>query len=191
MAVRLLKKQNNKCCLARDSEGVTAVEFAMIAPVFILVLMGIVEFSLVMFVTSVMEGATSASGRYGKTGYTAAGSTRQQQIIDTVSKRTAGLLDPAQITVTTKVYPSFDSINQEEPYIDTNRNGNHDTDELYTDVNGNGQWDSSGVAGLGNANDVVVYTVSYPWVINTPIIAKFLGSPIIVSSRTVVKNEPY
>ena len=189
--MRLLKKQNNKCCLVRDSEGVTAVEFAMIAPVFVLVLMGIVEFSLVMFVTSVMEGATSASGRYGKTGYTAAGSTRQQQIIDTVSKRTAGLLNPAQITVTTKVYPSFDSINQEEPYIDTNHNGNHDTDELYTDVNGNGQWDSSGVAGLGNANDVVVYTISYPWVINTPIIAKFLGSPIIVSSRTVVKNEPY
>lgn len=185
-----LTKRPNKN-LIRDSDGVTAVEFALIAPVFVLILMGIIEFSLVMFVSSVMEGATSASGRYGKTGYTAVGSTRQEQIISAVASRSAGLLDATKITINTTVYPSFDSIDQEEPYIDSNHNGTHDVGETYTDVNGNAQWDSFGVAGLGNANDVVVYTASYPWVINTPIIANFLGSTIIISSRTVVKNEPY
>ena len=174
-----------------DSEGLTAVEFALIAPVFVLILMGIVEFSLVMFATSVMEGATSASGRYGKTGYTAPNSSRQEQIVATIVSRTSGLLDPAKISVTTTVYPSFDSISQEEPYIDSNHNGIRDTNETYNDVNGNGQWNSSGVAGLGNANDVVVYTVSYPWQIFTPIISNFLGNIMILSSRTVVKNEPY
>ncbi len=190
MTVLTLTKLYNKN-LARDSDGVTAVEFALIAPVFVLILMGIIEFSLVMFVSSVMEGATSASGRYGKTGYTAVGSTRQEQIIAAVAARSAGLLDATKITINTTVYPSFDSIDQEEPYIDSNHNGTHDIGETYTDVNGNAVWDSFGVAGLGNANDVVVYTVSYPWVINTPIIANFLGSTIIISSRTVVKNEPY
>ena len=177
--------------LASDIGGVTAIEFAMIAPVFVIMLMGIVEFSLVMFVNSTIEGATAASGRYGKTGYTAYGSSRKQQIIDTVAAKTNGLLDPSLITVTTTVYPSFDSISKDEPYIDTNHNGTHDVGEAYTDTNHNGQWDSTGVAGLGNANDIVVYTVSYPWTINTPLIGRFFGSPFIISSRTVVKNEPY
>ncbi len=180
-----------KKSLACNADGVTAVEFAIIAPVFILILMGIIEFSVVMFVSSIIEGATAASSRYGKTGYVAAGSTRQQQIVDAITSRAGGLLETAKITVTSKVYPSFNSISQEEPYIDTNHNGTHDTGEDYTDVNGNTQWDSSGVAGLGNANDIVVYTVSYPWVINTPIIANFLGNTFVISSRTVVKNEPY
>lgn len=175
----------------RDSDGVTAVEFALITPVFLLLLFGIIEFALVMYVSSVMEGAVAASSRYGKTGYTAAGSSRLQQITSTIATRSAGLLDPTKITVRTTVYPSFNSISQEEPYIDANHNGTRDSDESYTDVNGNGQWDSSGVAGLGNANDIVVYTVFYPWVINTPIIGKFLGDTIYISSRTVVKNEPY
>ncbi len=176
---------------ASDDDGVTAVEFALIAPVFVLLLMGIIEFSLIMFVSSAIEGAIAASGRYGKTGYTAAGSSRQQQIVATVAARTNGLINPSLITVTTTVYPSFDSISKDEPYVDTNHNGTHDSGEAYTDINHNGQWDSAGVSGLGNANDIVVYTVSYPWTINTPLIGKFFGSPYIISSRTVVKNEPY
>ncbi len=169
----------------------TAVEFALITPVFMLLLFGIIEFSLIMYVTSVMEGAVSYSSRYGKTGYTAAGSSRQAQIIAAITQRTAGLLDASKITIVSKVYPSFDSISKEEPYIDSNHNGTRDTGETYTDVNGNGQWDSSGVAGLGNANDIVVYTVYYPWTINTPIIGRFFNNTIYISSRTVVKNEPY
>ncbi len=186
----LLTKQFRKSFI-RNTEGVTAIEFAIIAPVFILVLMGIIEFSLVMFTSSVIEGATAASGRYGKTGYTAPYTSRQEQIIATITSKTAGLLDPDKITITTTVYPAFNSIEQEEPYIDTNRNGVHDYGEDYTDVNSNGQWDSSGVAGLGNGNDVVVYTVSYPWEIHTPIIANFLENTMLLSSRTVVKNEPF
>jgi Flp pilus assembly protein TadG len=177
--------------LASDVGGVTAIEFALIAPVFVMLLMGIVEFSLIMFVNSTMEGATAASGRYGKTGYTAYGSSRKQQIIDTVAAKTNGLLNPSLINVTTTVYPSFDSISKDEPYIDTNRNGTHDVGEAYTDANHNGQWDSSGASGLGNSNDIVVYTVSYPWTINTPLIGSIFGNPFIISSRTVVKNEPY
>lgn len=174
-----------------DDSGVTTVEFALIAPVFILMLTGLIEFSLAMFASGVMEGATAASSRYGKTGYVIEGITRQQQIINTVSSRTAGLLNPDNITVNTTVYPSFDSISQEEPYIDANHNGTYNVGETYTDINGNGQWDSEGVEGLGNANDIVVYTVSYPWTINTPLISYFFSEPFVISSRTVVKNEPY
>ena len=176
----------------RNNEGVTALEFALIAPVLLLLIMGIVEFSIVMFINTVLEGATIASSRYGKTGYVESGSTRQQQIIKQITDRTAGILDPALITVTTTVYPAFNSVNKPEPYTDTNGNNQYNIGEPYTDVNGNGQWDSDmGAAGLGNANDVVVYTASYPWTIQTPMVAAILGSTFTIASRTVVKNEPY
>lgn len=178
--------------LACDNRGVTAIEFAMIAPVFVLMLMGIIEFSLVMFVSSVMEGATGMSARYGKTGYVAAGSTRQQQIVATVAARTAGLLDPSKISITSTVYSAFDKVNKPEPYTDSNGNHSYTLGEPYTDINGNGQWDEDmGAAGLGNAGDVVVYSISYPWTINTPIMTAFLGNIFTITSRTVVKNEPY
>jgi len=178
--------------LALDNSGVTIVEFAIIAPVCILILFGIIEFSLIMFVSASMEGAADASARYGKTGYIASGSTRQQQIAATIATRTAGLLEPTKITVTTTIYPSFDSVNQPEPYTDSNNNSTYNIGEPYTDINNNGQWDlDMGVAGLGNANDIVVYTISYPWNVNTPLISYFLGGTLNISSRSVVKNEPF
>jgi hypothetical protein len=62
----------------------------------------------------------------------------------------------------------------------------------FIDINGNGSWDADmGQAGLGNPGDVVVYTVSYPWPIVTPIISAIIGSTYTITTRTVVRNEPY
>jgi Flp pilus assembly protein TadG len=185
------KTHAKKKFLTCDS-GITTLEFAMISPVFFLLVMGIVEFSLIMFTSAVMESATSNTARLGKTGYIAPGMTRQQQLIDNVATRTAGLLDRNNITVNMKTYSSFTNVNDPEPYIDANHNNNHDSGEAYTDINGNGQWDPDmGRSGAGSANDIVVYTISYPWPIMTPIVSSIIGSVFHISARTVVKNEPY
>jgi len=177
--------------LARNVEGVTALEFAFVAPVLLLLMMGIVEFSLIMFTMAVMESATNNTARTGKTGYVAAGLTRQQEIINTVTARTGAFLDPHKIAITTLVYSNFDKIGQPEPCI-TVRCSTGAANIDYQDINGNNQWDADmGAAGLGNAGDVVVYTVSYPWPIFTPIIRAFLGSTYTIKARAVVKNEPY
>jgi hypothetical protein len=66
--------------------------------------------------------------------------------------------------------------------------------ETYTDVNGNGNWDpDEGSSGSGNAGDVVVYTVSYPWTITTPIMSSLIGAngTYAITAHAVVKNEPY
>lgn len=179
--------------LARRQDGVTAVEFAMIAPVFILFVMGIIEFSLIMFVSMVMESATDDTARLGKTGFVAGGTTRQAEIIADVNNRTAGLLDPAQIAVTTQVYANFDNVGQPEPCISPPTPPCGGTPGVnFTDVNGNGQWDADmGAAGLGNPGDIVVYTVTYPWPIVTPVMRAFLGNTYRITARSVVRNEPY
>ncbi len=175
-------------------DGVTAVEFAVIAPTFVLLMMGIIEFSLIMMVNNVMEGATAISSRLGKTGYNTVGLTREATIINAITQRAGTLLDSKKLTVTSKFYKQFDQIGDPEPYIDANHNSSFDTGESYTDINGNGKWDSDmGSSGYGSAGDVVVYTVSYPWPISTPIMSNLVGTggTFTITTHAVVKNEPY
>lgn len=179
---------------AREERGVTAIEFAVIAPVTLLLTFGIIEFGLIMMVFNVMEGATSISSRLGKTGFTAEGLTRQQTILNSITNRAGTLIQSNLLTVSSKFYRQFDQINDPEPYIDANSNGSYNSGESYTDINGNGQWDADmGSSGYGSAGDVVVYTVSYPWTITTPIMREILGHNGVytITTHAVVKNEPY
>ena len=174
--------------------GVTAIEFAVVAPVMCILIMGIIEFAVVMMVYNVMEGATATSARTGKTDYIDGSGTRQQTILDQITARAGSLLDPTKLTVTTKYYKQYDQIGDPEPYVDTNHNGQYDPGEPFTDINGNGVWDADmGQSGFGSAGDIVVYTVSYPWPISTPIVSSFIGTNGIftITTHAVVKNEPY
>jgi Flp pilus assembly protein TadG len=190
-----LPSHRSRClrCLARCQRGVTAIEFAIIAPVLLLLLLGILEFSLIMLVSNIMESATSLSARLGKTGYTESGKSRQDTILDEIHNRAGVLIDPTQLTVTSKYYKQFDQINDAEPWNDTNHNGTPDPGE-WTDINGNGTYDTDmAQAGYGNADDIVVYTVSYPWKIVTPIVSELVGhnGTYTITTHAVVKNEPY
>ena len=177
----------------REESGVSALEFALITPVMLLMIMGIIEFASIMFTMTAMESATNITSRLGKTGYVAAGTTREQQIVDTMAARTRGLLDPTKISISSKVYTDFSKIGAPEPCISPNHAPCPGTPGVnFTDVNGNGSWDADmGITGLGGAGDVVVYTVSYPWKIMTPIVGHVIGNIFNITVRTVVRNEPY
>ena len=181
--------------LLKNNEGIAAIEFAMITPVLCLLLFGTIEFSMIMYASGTMESATTNAARLGKTGYVAEGTTRVDQIRQMIADRSHGLLDPSHIQISYKTYESFDEIGQPEPYTDKNHNGVWNAGEPYDDMNHNGQWDSDmGLAGLGNAGDIVVYTVTYPWQLSTPIISRIIGDTngqIQLHSSVIVKNEPY
>ena len=179
--------------LFHDNRGVTAVEFSLLAPVLITFFMGVTELSLSMFTLSVMEGSSSGSSRYGKTGYTASGTTREAQIRQVVTSR-APFLTASKLNFKSLSYSSLADIGDPEPFTDNNKNGKWDTGEPYTDINGNHKWDADqGLDGAGNANSYVVYQISYPWKIFTPFVASVIGNNGIINLtvRTVVKNEPY
>ena len=181
------------CRLRRCERGVTALEFALLAPVLLLILLGILEFALIMLVTNIMESATSISSRLGKTGFAEAGLSREQTIINAIGDRAGVLLDADQLVITSKYYEQFDQIGDAEPWNDSNHNGTPDAGE-YSDINGNGQYDADmGLAGYGNADDIVVYRISYPWLLATPLLSTLVGQNGVftITTHAVVKNEPY
>lgn len=180
--------------LLRNRRGAAAVEMAFVLPVFLILIFGILEFSLILFATSMLEGATREASRSGITGNAPSGVTRDEHILDIVKHNTSVMIDHARLTLTTKVYEQFDQINAPEPFEDANGNGIYDPGETFTDINGNSAWDQDmAAAGLGNAGDVVVYTVRYPWDLLTPGMGAILGQDgvITLEASIAVRNEPY
>jgi Flp pilus assembly protein TadG len=180
--------------LARGRRGVTAVEFALIAPVCFSLVCVFIDLSMVMFITNVMEGGLREASRYAITGYTESGKTREQKISEIIKDHSYGFIKPEDITITYKVYPSFGDIGKPEPFVDANANGKYDSGESFTDINNNGQWDADmGAAGIGGPGDIVAYNVDYKWTLWTPLASSLWpnNGTVTLSATVAVRNEPY
>lgn len=180
--------------LAAAREGASAVDFAFIAPVFLLFCMGIIEFSMLMVGETLLQSAVTDASRFGLTGRTLVGQTREEVIAELVASRTFGLIDIDRLEFDTLVYPSFDSVGKPEAFTDRNGNGAWDAGEPFVDTNGNGQWDSDmGAAGLGGPDDVVLYRVRYDWRMLTPMFRAIFPPDGIVpmEASLAIRNEPF
>jgi len=178
----------------KNERGAAALEFAFALPVFLLVLVGIVEFSMVMLVSVLTEGGLREAGRYGITGQIPAGMTREERLVEIVGDHTHGLIDLSPENITFKVYDDFSHIGEAEPYVDDSpANGQYDPGEDFTDWNDNGTWDEDvGVAGTGGAEDIVVYELNYSWEFLTPLFKAFGDDgKINMTASLAIRNEPY
>jgi Flp pilus assembly protein TadG len=177
---------------ALGERGTAMMEFAFLAPIFIGMLGAIMEFSGIMFVQTLLEGSAREASRYGITGSTEPGVTREEQIMNIIRENTYGIIDLDKIQVETLVYDNFGDVGQPEPFTDDNGNGAYDAGEAFEDVNGNGTWDPDmGAAGLGGPGDVVVYRMSYDWTIMIPLFRPFFGDTVTLQANIAVRNEPY
>lgn len=151
--------------LFRQENGVTAIEFALIAPVLFLLLFGILEFSLIMFASSVIEGATAHISRMSKTGaersQAATPAARSQEDLarlrQMILERGGGLIRDDYLSVQTRPQ-------------------------------------GSPVGTVGKAGEKVAYVVHYDWHVFTPFLGSIIGDDdgiFPISSMTVVVNEPF
>ena len=181
--------------LWRRNEGVAAVEFAFVAPILLLTIVGIMEVAMALIVSSLIEGGLRDAARFGITGFVPQGTTREQQITSIIGDATIGLVKMSDIDIQTLVYPSFAQVGQPEPFTDTNANGVYDAGEPYTNINANGQWDADmGAAGVGGPGDIVLYKVKYNLPMMTPLLSSVLGGAdgkVQLSATIAVRNEPY
>jgi len=177
----------------RNDDGSAAIEFAFTAPLLIMTIVAIMEFSMILFLNASLEGSLRDAARFGSTGYQPTGVDREAVIIQKIKDATLGLVTIDADNVTTLAYTDFSEVGQPEPWIDDNpANGVYDVGESYTDVNGNGQWDADmGTPGLGGACDIVVYRVETQWHLLLGLLADYIGKPITLEASTAVRNEPF
>jgi Flp pilus assembly pilin Flp len=189
---------------ARNTEGATIIEFALIFPIVLMITFGIMEISLCMASLVTLEGGLKEASRYGitaqsdtppdmnkvPTAFKDASDPRLMMIGYILNQNTLDLIDLNTADVKKEVFSSFSVVKDGEPYTDSDGDGqyspNYDNGagkpkgEPYSDMNCNGQRDGPGASstGAGGAGDIVAYTVSYNWQILTPIIGQWLGKPI-------------
>lgn len=178
--------------LWRDSRGSTAVEFVFVAIPVIYLMVGILEFSAAMAVSNSLEAATNLSSRLGKTGFvdTEAELDQSETIREEIERRVGPLIDMNKLDIDAKAFSDFGDVDHNEPWNDADEDGVPDAGE-WTDEDGDGFCD--GCTGFGGAENVVIYTITYPWTIMTPLMNTLLGEDGVfnLTAYSVVKNEPY
>lgn len=194
-------------------DGIVAIEFAMTAPV-LLVMMTMGYSALILHSGGVaLETAATAAARHAIVGIEAQPGGRNAEVRDiitrhvcplavtgsgscwwsesTLSESDDGAVSPLGIKMRAYVDPR--SFGRPEPYSDVApANGAHDPGEPFTDVNANGQWDSDmGRADAGGSGDYVVYEITMPQDVGNPLLFPLLGTVIFHHAELVVRNEPF
>lgn len=179
--------------LGRDTRAVTVVEFAMIAPVLCLVLLGSFDIAHSLYTRAVLQGVLQKAGRDST--LENATSTRQTELDDQVRAQASALANNARITINRRYYRTFTEAAEAkaETWTDTNGNGTCDASEPYEDANRNGTWDRDGAnEGQGGAKDTTVYTVTMTYPRFFPIFKMVGGSDTTkITATTVLRNQPY
>lgn len=174
--------------LHADRTGATIIEFALVAPMFMVLLLGVMDIGQMVYGRAVLGGAVHAAAR------SSALETRDTAAADAM---VLGMIRPVlpgvTIAATRRSYYDFSDIGRAEKWNDANANGGCDTGETYTDENRNGTWDADiGATGAGGANDVVIYTVvaSYTPTFKVPLLPE-LWTRRSLTATAVTKNQPF
>lgn len=184
--------------LGRDEAGATIVEFAIVAPVMGMVLLGAFDVAHTLYMRGVLQGVVQKTAR-DSTLEDSTDAGVQTTLDDKVKAQVTAIANNAQVTITRRFYRTFSSASaaKAETFTDSTsgiyKNGTCDGGEPYEDANLNGVWDrDGGNAGQGGAKDAVLYTVSVTYPRFFPIY-RFIGgsTTTTITGSTVLKNQPY
>lgn len=181
--------------LASDQDGVTVVEFALVAPVFLLLLVGIFDIGHMVYIRSVLQGAMQDAGRDSSL---ESASTARATIDAYVTSQVQAVIPSAELEFERKNYRDFTKVGMPEDIVDKNNNNQYDEDECFYDTfdaggNRNGLWDDDiGRDGVGGANDVVLFTATTTYDRLFPLWRLIgVGQEVQISASTVLRNQPF
>ena len=180
--------------IGADERGTTLVEFGLVAPVMLLMVMGFFDLAHQAYASSILQGAMQEAARDStlESGSTSAKSAAIDAFVEERVREVTG--NAATFSSKRLSYYDFGSVGDPENFVDAAPlNGTYDLGECFEDVNGNGTWDSDlGKSGQGGAQDAVLYrmTVTYPRLFP---MAGLLGwsEEQVISATTVLRNQPY
>lgn len=181
--------------IVRDERGAALVEFAFVAPVFLVMLMAGLDLGYRQYLQSVVAGTVEAVARRS-----AVGSMSTTQVDNAIIADVKNILpesaksDPNAIKITKRSYDNFSSIgNPEKITSDTAPVGTYNVGDCYEDANRNNVFDAAGGStGIGGAEDVIYYQVDVEFPRLFPM-AGLLGWGVNQKSsvKTIVRNQPY
>ncbi len=173
----------------RDTRGAAMIEFAIVAPVLLLMIVGGLGIGHTLYVKSVLDGEMQKAARDTSL-EDAAGDARREAIQDRVRAQVRKVINNATIDFELSSFHDYrNAENRVEEYTDGNHDGKCNNGETYVDANNNGNWDVKGGSNsIGGSKDVVLLTakVSYP----TFLPYGQSSGMMKVASSTLLRNQP-
>jgi Flp pilus assembly protein TadG len=162
----------------RNRRGSTAVEFALVAPVFFALLFAIIETALIFFASQILETVTQDSARQIFTGQAQGASLTQAQFATFVCSQTFVLFDCNNIKVDVQNYSSsFSSV------------------AIASQIDATGNFIDNMHYSPGGPCDVVVVRLFYQWPLFVTglgyNITNLAGNKRLLSATAAFRNEPY
>ena len=175
--------------IVRDEKGVTLVEFAMILPALVVLLLGIFELGYRSYAASLVQGALHEAARMSTVG-----GVSMTTINNHVRDRLGHFAEHGTLNITTTSYYEYTGVGRPETITtDTAPLNQYNSTDCFQDANGNGTWDADrGRSGQGNSDDIVRYQISISYESLFPI-ASTLGwdQANTITANTVLRNQPY
>lgn len=174
-----------------DQRGTTIIEFAVVAPVLLMIIIGGMEIGHLGYVKGITRAALQVAARDSGL---ESNNSNQIAVDAAVRDRIKTVIPNASISIQRRSYTDFTDVNTPEDFNDSNGNGLYDPNECFTDMNGNARWDADRGRSnsQGGADDVVLYTVSVSYNKIFPL-WKLIGQPStnVISAETTLRNQPF
>jgi Flp pilus assembly protein TadG len=168
--------------LARERNGAAALEFALIAIPFLMLVMGVLEIAMLYLVSTTLENATSDAARQIRTGTFQNGSTVTaanfvSQICSELDWLGSASSCSSNLFVDVRTYASYTAIAEPNPI----------SNQQITQA--------SLTFAPGAAGSIVMVRAFYRWQLFTPgldlMVATLNGGSTLISATAAFKNEPY
>jgi Flp pilus assembly protein TadG len=164
----------------RARGGAAAVEMALVAMPFFMLLFGILELALIFLVSSSLENATAQAARTIRTGSFQNGATPTAAAFKTTICNDFGWLQSdctSNLYVDVRTFANFTSIAAPQPV----QNGVFNAAALTCNP--------------GSPGDIVVVRAYYQWPLIAPLMSQALqqlnGGKTLITSTATFRNEPY
>ena len=161
----------------KEEKGVTAVEFALLALPFFLLLFAIIETCLTFFANANMDSVVAQAGRMIRTGQAQVQGWGEADFVNYICDRMTLISDcTSNLNVDVQTFPSFNSV-VFAPLIDADGN-----------VVENHRFEP------GTAGDIVLVRAYYVWHVVSPTaigLANVSGDGRLLVSSVAFRNEPF
>jgi Flp pilus assembly protein TadG len=165
---------------AKAREGATVVEFAMIAPIFIALLLAIFQTTIFLFAQQTLQNAAVAAGRLIMTGQIQNGNVTQSQFATDVCPMVSAVFTCSKLMINVQSYTNFSSASTGAPTLTYNSSGQVTNSWSYS---------------VGTPGQVMVVQLVYQWpIVSGPIGSVFtsLGNGYTeMMGVTAFRIEPY
>ena len=193
-ALRNRSRLRRVLCALTDETGSTIVEFAFVAPVFLMMLMAVFDIGFLVYAKAVLQGAVEEGARTASLE-----NTQWSKIENRVNRQVMSVIpvgNPAtdiKFTFDPNFYANYSDIELPEDFTDKNNNEKWDSNECFVDRNNNGTYDTDvGLAGRGGAQDVLFLRTQVTYKRIFPLWTLIGQSQdYTITASTYLRNQPF